>query len=268
MPIVFGFVIPIINLSYYAVLYFDESWTTEFRTAAWNSFTLASLAALTTVSIGVLLSYALRLQRNRWLPGIVQLATLGYAIPGIVLAIGIMIPFGRFDNALDSFLRSSTGFSTGLLLSGTLFALVFAYTTRFLAVAFGSVDASLKKVPPSMDEAARSMGKTPSAVLTQVHLPLIRGGLLTGALVVFVDVMKELPATLVMRPFNFETLATQVYQFASDELIEQSALGSLLIVATGLIPVILISKSIESTRRTVVSGDNLDSVRPPSTALV
>jgi len=140
------------------------------------------------------------------------------------------------------------GVSTGLLLSGTVFALVFAYTVRFLAMAYGSINSSMKKISPHMDDAARSLGHSPGTILGQVHLPLIRGGMLTAALVVFVDCMKELPATLVLRPFNFETLATQVYQFASDELIGQSALYALLIVLVGLVPVILLSARIDHSR--------------------
>jgi len=262
LPILLGFVIPLINLVYYAIVYFEESWTSDFRLAAWHSLSLSAMAALITIAIGLLLSYALRLGKGRWLPQLVQFSTLGYAIPGVVLAIGIMIPFGRLDNTIDAFFREYAGFSTGLIFSGTLFALLFAYSTRFLAVAFGSVDASLKKIHPCMDEAARSLGRRPLSILATVHLPLIKSGLLTGALVVFVDCMKELPATLVMRPFNYETLATQVYQFASDELIEQSALGALLIVATGLLPVVLISKSIDEFRQAQTEGVR----QAPSTA--
>ena len=248
LPVILGFLIPTIQLTRYSIIYFEQSWTSDFRQAAINSLSLSAAAACITLVIGVLLSYALRISRSPVLPKIVQISTLGYAVPGVVLAIGIMIPFGRFDNAVDAWFREHAGMSTGLILSGTIFALLFAYSVRFLAVAFGSVDASLRKVHPSMDEAARTLGHSPGSILLKVHLPLIKGGLMTGALVVFVDCMKELPATLVMRPFNFDTLATQVYQYASDELIEQSALGALLIVLAGLLPVIFISRSIDSSR--------------------
>jgi len=169
-------------------------------------------------------------------------------MPGAVLAVGIIVPFAAFDNALDDFLRQHFGISTGLLLSGTTFAIIFAYTVRFLAVSAGSVESSLAKVTPSMDMASRSLGRSNLSTLLRVHLPIIRGGVLTAALVVFVDCMKELPATLILRPFNFETLATHVYQLASDELLEQSALASLIIVLVGIMPVIFLSKSISSTR--------------------
>ena len=248
LPIVLGFVVPVAVLLRYAVLYFDVSWTEEFRLAAWHSVSLSAGAAIAAVSIGIILSYSLRLSQDRLLGKLTSLATIGYAIPGIVLAIGIMIPFGLLDNTIDAFFRHHFQFSTGLLLSGTVFALLFAYTVRFLAVAFGAVDTSLKKISPSMDEAARSLGHTPTRILTRIHIPLMKSGLLTGILVVFVDCMKELPATLVMRPFNYDTLATQVYQFASDELIERSALGSLLIVLVGLLPVIVLSLTIDRSR--------------------
>lgn len=248
-PIILGFVVPLIVLARYSILYFSESWTPEFRSAAIHSLTLATAAALIALSVGVILSYSLRMQSSKFLSRLTNLATLGYAVPGVVLALGIIVPFGWLDNTVDAFSREHFGFSTGLILSGTVFALLFAYTVRFLAVAFGSVDASLRKISPSMDEAARSLGKKPFSILRRIHLPLMKGGLLTGALIVFVDCMKELPATLLMRPFNYDTLATHVYQYASGELIEQSALGALLIVVTGLLPVILLSQSIDRSRR-------------------
>jgi iron(III) transport system permease protein len=171
-----------------------------------------------------------------------------------VLAIGVIIPFATIDNSLDAFMRQQFGISTGLLLSGTVFALIFAYTVRFLAVAYGSVDASMKKISPHMDDAARSLGHSSASILTRIHLPLMKSGVLTAALVVFVDCMKELPATLVLRPFNFDTLATHVYQFASDELIGEAALGSLLIVLVGLAPVILLTSTIDRSRELKAAG--------------
>ena len=146
-------------------------------------------------------------------------------------------------------MREQFGISTGLLLSGTVAAIIFAYVVRFLAVAHGSIESSLGKITPTMDMASRSLGYNTWQTLFKVHLPLIRGGILTGALIVFVDCMKELPATLILRPFNFDTLATYLYQFASDEMIEESALGALLIVLVGLVPVILLSRSISAARK-------------------
>ena len=181
---------------------------------------------------------------------LVRLSGLGYAIPGAVIAIGVLIPFAAFDNALDALLRETVGISTGLLLSGTIHALIFAYTVRFLAVSLGAVEAGFSRVTPAMEHAARTLGHSPTATLRRVHLPMIRGSLLTGGLLVFVDTMKELPATLVLRPFNFDTLATFVYQYASDEALEACAPAALAIVITGLIPVLLLARSIGDARVT------------------
>jgi len=167
LPIVLGFGIPFLVLLHYSVIYFEQSWTAEFRSAAWNSISLSAAAALIALSVGVLLSYSLRLNQShgKKLQRLTYLATLGYALPGVVLAIGIMIPLGWLDNTVDAFFRNQFDFSTGLLLSGTVFALLFAYTVRFLAVAFGSVDSSLRKIAPSMDEAARSLRRGPFTIL-------------------------------------------------------------------------------------------------------
>jgi len=245
LPVLLGFIVPAIVLAKYAVIYFEQSWDEGFRRTALNSVMLSAIAALCAVSIGVFLSYAKRLHPTSWMRSSISIASLGYAVPGAVLAIGVMIPFAAFDNFLDSIAERWFGLSTGLLLSGTLFALIFAYTVRFLAVAYGSIDASMKKISPHMDDAARSLGKSHGNILFKIHLPLMRGGVITAALVVFVDCMKELPATLVLRPFNFDTLATQVYQYASDEMIGESALYALLIVLVGLVPVIMLSNTVD-----------------------
>ncbi len=250
LPIVAGFVIPIASLSSFAWRYFEKSWTPEFIHHAINSFTLSVVAALATLLIGILLAYSARLNKSGPIKLMVRISSFGYAMPGAVLAVGVIIPLAAFDNAIDGWVRSHFGISTGLLLSGTLFALVFAYVVRFLAVSAGAIQSSLEKVTPSMDMAARSLGASHLRTLVQVHLPVIKGSLMTAALVVFVDCMKELPATLILRPFNFETLATYVYQYASDEQLETCALAALVIVLVGVGPVILLSKSITASRRT------------------
>jgi iron(III) transport system permease protein len=254
LPVMLGFIIPAWVLVDYAVENFAQSWTADFRQIALNSMLLSATAAVCAVCVGILLSYSQRLHPTRLLRSSVNISSLGYAVPGAVLAIGVIIPFATFDNSLDAFMRRQFGISTGLLLSGTVFALIFAYTVRFLAVAYGSVDASMKKISPHMDDAARSLGHSAASILTRIHLPLMKSGVLTAALVVFVDCMKELPATLVLRPFNFDTLATHVYQFASDELIGRAALGSLLIVLVGLAPVILLTATIDRSRELKAAG--------------
>lgn len=248
LPLVLGFVVPAWVLADYALGNFSSYWTEDFLGYSFNSFFLSAAAALTTIVLGTLLAYGRRLYPSRAMGAQVTLAKLGYAMPGTMLAIGVLIPLAAFDNTLDAWLRATFDVSSGLLLSGTVFALVFAYSVRFLAVAAGAIESSLDKVTPSMDKAARSLGHDTLSTLWRVHLPLIRPGLLTGALVVFVDCMKELPATLMLRPFNFDTLATHVYQFASDERLEASAMGALMIVLVGLIPVILLSRSIRGDR--------------------
>lgn len=248
LPVLFGFVIPGATLGYYAWDYFDESWNPDFVRNTFNSLFLSSTAALTTLLIGVTLAYSRRLHNTRGMQVLMRLSSLGYAMPGAVLAVGVIVPFAAFDNSLDSLMREVFGISTGLILSGSAFALVFAYTVRFLAVSAGSVESALQKITPSMDMASRSLGHSPGKTLVKVHLPMLRGTLLTAALVVFVDCMKELPATLILRPFNFDTLATYVYQFASDERLYHSALPALIIVLAGIIPIILMSRSISRTR--------------------
>lgn len=249
LPLVLGFVVPAFQLASYALGNFSGYWTDDFIAISWNSLFLATAAALVTVVIGTLLAYGRRLHPNRSVRTFVSLSKLGYAMPGTVLAIGVLIPLATFDNTIDAFLRARFNVSSGLLLSGTVFALIFAYSVRFLAVAAGAIESSLDKVTPSMDKAARSLGLNSLETLRRVHLPLIRPGLLTGALVVFVDTMKELPATLMLRPFNFDTLATYVYQYASDEQIEVAAMGALMIVLVGLLPVIMLSRSIKGGRK-------------------
>lgn len=248
LPVIAGFLVPALLLGEYAYSRFESSWTTEFRRYAGHSLLLSGSAALLAVLVGLFIAYSRRLHSGKLLLAAARAASLGYAMPGAVLAIGVMIPLAAFDNGIDALMRELFGVSTGLLLSGTVFAVVFAYVVRFLAVSLGSIEASLNKITPSMDMAARALGHGPLATLRRVHLPLIRGGILTAALVVFVDCMKELPATLILRPFNFDTLATYVYQYASDERLEACALGALMIVLVGLLPVILLSRTISHSR--------------------
>ena len=212
-----------------------------------HSFTLATTAATIGVIIAIILAYSQRLKPsklNRWA---IQGATLGYAIPGAVIAIGAMVPLGKFDNALDSWMRSQFNISTGLLLSGTIFALVFAYLVRFLAVAYGAVESNLNSIKPNLDNAARSLGLNTVQTLFQIHLPLMRSGLITAAILVFVDVMKELPVTLIMRPLNYDTLAVRVFNLASDERLSEAAIPALAIIAVGLLPVLVLSWQMSNT---------------------
>ncbi|MCI4662077.1 MAG: iron ABC transporter permease [Neomegalonema sp.] len=247
-PVVLGFVLPLLVLTAMSLEGGHTLFGKRYIGYALNSLTLASIAAVLTVLVAILLAYAARLRPGPISRSANQLASLGYAVPGGVIAVGLLIPLAAFDNALDAWMREVFGISTGLLLTGSLGLLVFAYMVRFMSVALQTVEASLSKVTPSMDYAARALGETASGVLTRVHLPMLRGGLLTAGLIVFVDVMKELPATLIMRPFNFDTLAVQAYRLAADERLLQASTPSLAIVAVGLVPVLLLSREIRRSR--------------------
>ena len=196
------------------------------------------------LALALLLAYTARILKGRISQSLNRLVGLGYAVPGSVIAVGVLIPVTRLDSWLAGQWEVWFGSNPGLLLTGGIAALIYAYLVRFLAVALQSVTSSLIKITSNMDEAARSLGANPGETLRRVHLPMLRGSLLTASLLVFVDVMKELPATLVMRPFNFDTLATQAYTLASDERLAEASTASLAIVAVGLLPLIMLSRQI------------------------
>lgn len=248
LPILIGFALPGGVLLHMALTEGDAQWGARFFTLAGNSVLLAGLTALLAVGLALLVAYAKRLE-PRPLTRAAHWATgLGYALPGSVIAVGVLIPVARFDNALAQWLQSSFGWHTGLLITGTIAALVFACLVRFMTAALQTVDSALHRVTPHMDDAARSLGLTPGRTLRRVHLPLLRRGLLTAGLLVFIDVMKELPATLVMRPFNFDTLATQAYTLASDERLAEASTATIAIVAVGLLPLIVLCRQIARER--------------------
>lgn len=248
LPILFGFALPVVILLEMAVTQGHSLFGPRYVTLTLNSFTLAGVTALVAVALGLTMIYAARISHRRWLDRSLKIAALGYAVPGSIIAVAILVPLAALDNAVDAWAREALGVSTGLILSGTIVALVYGYLVRFMAVPLQGIEASMKRVTPNMDAAARSLGRQPLTVLAEIHVPLIRGGLLTTGLIVFVDVMKELPATLIMRPFNFDTLAIQAYRLASDERLAEASTASLVIVAVGLLPVILLSRSIQKSR--------------------
>lgn len=246
--LVAGFLLPAAQLAAWTVETWQQTIDARFAGLAWNSFRLAALTAILAVLVALLVSYAVRLGAGTAGRTAKRIAGLGYAVPGSVIAVGVLLPFAWLDTAVDDFSRAVFGVSTGLLLTGGIAALVFAYLVRFLAVSLNAVDSALAKVTTSMDGAARTLGAGPDAVLWRVHVPIIRAGLLTAGLLVFVDVMKELPATLILRPFDFNTLAVRAYELASDELLAESASAALAIVAVGIVPVILLSRAITRAR--------------------
>ncbi len=248
LPFVLGFVVPVAVILQSAATHTAGAIAGGFLAAAANSLALSGIAAAAAVAIALTLGYARRVAANGFVRPAVRLAGLGYAVPGTVLAIGLLFPLAAFDNRVDAFLRATFGISSGLLLSGSLFAIALAYVIRFLAVALGQIEAGLDRVSPSLDAAARTLGESALSTLWRVHLPLLLAPLGAAALLVFVDGMKELPATLLLRPFNFETLATHVYGLASIEQLEQAGLSALTIVLAGLVPVLLLHKAIAGGR--------------------
>ena len=249
LPLTLGFLLPCALLLQMALAGGDPQFGLRFVTLARNSFVLAALTAVAAVLLALAFAYARRVDPRPLARAAHGLAGLGYAFPGSVIAVGVLIPLARLDNALAEWLRVSFGWQTGLLLTGSIAALVYACVVRFLAAALQTVDSALHRITPHMDDAARSLGLTPSRTLRRVHAPLLKRSLVTAALLVFIDVMKELPATLVMRPFDFDTLATQAFQLASDERLAEAATASIAIVAVALLPLVLLSRQITSDRQ-------------------
>ena len=249
VPIVTGFVLPGAILFYHALSNIAGFYSTKYIEYAGNSFMMAGLATLIIVLTGIFLAYAARICPNLLVKIAVRVASIGYAIPGAALAIGILISIGAIDSVFTKTMKLTFGFSANVFIGSGLAALLFGYTTRFLAIALGSAEAGLSKVTYNMDMAARTLGSGPRSTLLSVHAPLIRSSIISGSVLVFVDIMKELPATLILRPFNFETLATFVYQYASDELLNECAPAALTIVLAGLLPVLLLNRAIDNKKK-------------------
>ena len=248
LPLAGGFVLPAGLLLRMALTEGDAQFGERFVRLAGNSVLLAGLTAGLAVALALLIGYAARVHRGGAMRWSHRIAGLGYALPGSVIAVGVLIPVTRLDHALSALAQQWFGLQPGLLITGGIAALVYACLVRYLTAAMQAVDAGLAKITPSMDCAARSLGHTPAQTLRRVHLPLLRGSMLTAALLVFIDVMKELPATLVMRPFNFDTLATQAYTLAADERLAEASTAALAIVAVGLLPMVFICRQIAKGR--------------------
>lgn len=244
VPILLGFIVPAYQLLAWSISTAEYRLNQEFLELIWNSFSLAITAAMVTVLIALVLAYSKRTLKHPMIAPTIRVASLGYAIPGTIIAVAVMIPLTWFDNTLDSWMRSAFGLSTGLLLSGTLFALVFAYSFRFLSVALQTIDSGLMQIKPTMDASARTLGASHRKILFNIHLPMLKSSLVIAAILVFVEVLKELPTTLILRPFNFNTLSVKAYELAADEQLADAGLPALLIVLTGIIPVIILSKLI------------------------
>ena len=248
LPVFLGFLVPAIILIRYSFIHYETSLSADFLSLALNSLMLSSLAAIIAILMGVFMAYGVRLRKERLLKIMTGLACMGYAVPGSVLAVGVMFTLGTIDNGIDGFMRDNFNISTGLLFSGTIAAVTFGYLVRFLALSFGTIESSLEKITPNMDGASRSLGCGAFTTLQKVHIPLIRASILTASMMIFVDCMKELPMTVILRPFNFQTLATFVHQYATDEQLGEASLAALSIVGFGILPVIVLSLAIKNSR--------------------
>lgn len=243
LPVLLGFAVPAAHLA-------REAWrriafaglSPRLAGEAVSTLTLAGTATLATLLLGLLVAYASRLAPGRISSWAQRIATMGYAAPGTVVAIGVLIVLGAFDQLIDAGARRWLGVSTGLLLMGSGAALVYAYVVRFMAISTGSIDAGLARIPRSLDDAARTLGRNTGRTLFEIHLPLSRAALAAGALLVFVDCVKELPATLLLRPLNVETFATHLYGEAARGTYEEASIAALAIVAVGLLPVIVLAR--------------------------
>jgi iron(III) transport system permease protein len=235
-----AFIVPVGRLSLWAVESAAGSGALAgFPHLLGNTVWLAGLAALTTTTFAVILAYASRLRPTPGVRLATQFAAMGYALPGAVIAVGVLVPVALADHGLAALGEAVLGRPAGLVLTGSAVALLFAYVVRFLAVGLQTVDAGLGRIAPSLDDAARSLGAGAGRVVARIHLPLLRGTLLTASILVFVETMKEMPATLLLRPFGFDTLAVIVWERTAESLWVEAAVPALAIVATGLLPVFL-----------------------------
>ncbi len=244
LPITLGFFIPIFMLIALGVRRADEVISFETLGALGRSSYLALLACLVTISVALILSQLMRGKNGKLLRAVTRISSLGYALPGTVLGIGVLVPFGQLDQWINRVATSFAGVGPGLLFSGGVFAVVFAYATRFLIIAVSHVEDGMEKIPSNYDHVARTLGRSKAFIFRSIHLPLLKPSIVSAMLLVFVDAMKELPATLILRPFDFETLATRVFSLASLGQYESAAIPALLIVLAGFIPVMVLSRNL------------------------
>ncbi|MGJ8585615.1 MAG: ABC transporter permease [Marinosulfonomonas sp.] len=248
IPFAVGFLLPTAVITSHALGHVERWLDPELLRALVNTLTVGGSAAVVTVAASVFLVYGVRMTGRR-LPGmLLPLTTIGYAAPGAVLAVGLLYPMSAADHVIADVIEATTGRDVGLLMTGSAFAIIYAYSVRFFAIAQGATDSAFGRVSPSLPMAARSLGQTAGGTLRKVHLPLIRGSLGTALLLVFVDCVKELPATLLLRPFNFNTLSTRVFEQASLEKIGEAAPAALLVMGVGLIAVIILARTTRKSK--------------------
>jgi iron(III) transport system permease protein len=242
--VLLGFILPVIMLGVMAAGSGQSLLSPRYLGFMSNSLTLAAVASVLTVVGAILVGFHARTRPGRASRWLVLGAGLGYAVPGGVIAVGLMVPMAAFDNALDAFMQGTFGLRTGLLITGSIWLMVMAYVVRFMAAALNAYDSGMATVPLHFDAIGRSLGQPGPRLLARVHLPVARASVLTALLIVFVDVMKELPATLILHPFNFQTLAVQAHRLAADERLAEAAVPSLVLVAFGLVPVLILCRTL------------------------
>jgi len=242
VPVLLGFVIPAGYLVSMAMTETAQNAAGELATYLGGSLKLGLAAAGLCLVTALLLAFARARSSSKVTASAIRLATLGYALPGALLAVGLLAPLGTLDVALTRFARGSLGWTGGLLLTGTSAILVYALSVRFLTVAYNAVSGGLARIPPGLDAAARSLGAGPSRVLARIYAPLLAPSLAGAAALVFIDTLRELPATLILRPFNLETLATRTYRLAGDERLVEAAIPALILLAAGLLPVLVLNR--------------------------
>ncbi|HUS53482.1 MAG TPA: iron ABC transporter permease [Thermohalobaculum sp.] len=260
LPVLFGFALPTLVVGWHASAHLGQLAAGAFWRAMMHTGSLAGLAAVVSCAVGIFMVYGARASRHgaaRWLA---QATSLGYAAPGAVLAVGVLIPLAALDHRMADLAEAWLDIDIGLVLTGSATAVVFAYVVRFSAIAHGAIDGAFGRVTPSMELAARTLGETRRGALTRVHLPMIKGSVLTAALLIFVDSVKELPATLILRPFNFETLATTVYGAASLEQLGEAGPAALAIIVVGLAPVVLLARTMDRSRPGEIDIDLVDTI--------
>jgi iron(III) transport system permease protein len=239
VPVVLGFLLPLLYLAHECIV---RGLLIGFDPSLWrhgaSTVLIATGATVLTLALGFGAAFAVRLIQRPFAATCIFVAGFGYALPGTVLALGLLSPLIAIDEAINSLLRGTLGFTVGLLLAGSSAALIVAYTVRFLAIATGFAQAGLARISTDLDDVARTAGARPANVVCSIHLPLLRPAIWGAALLVFVDCIKELPATLLLRPLNVETLSTYLYQFATRGNFEEGSLAALLIVLVGIVPVI------------------------------
>ena len=242
LPVLLGFIIPVVQLIYWSVLTYENVFTSSFLIIAFQSFGIALLTAIITVIIAILLIYFSNWSRISSLKNIAKLGIFGYAIPGAVVAIGIMIPTIFIDKWLINTMDYLFQIQPGLIITGTLIALIYAYVVRFLAVAFNPIESTALKVSASIPDSSRILGVGNIKTFFKIDFPLIKTGILSAFILVFMDVLKELPLTLILKPFQVNTLAVKAYEYASDEMVMESAIPSLFIIVTVMLPVIFLNR--------------------------